>query len=327
MRKVTIYAILPPMVAHIAVDIGGTQIRAASFLSDSLKPSKIDRISTQAPSTTPLERLATLIKSIWPTEDTVAAIGVAAPGPINPYEGIIYTAPNIPGWNNLPLSKLLQERFDIPVLLGNDANLAALGEWQFGAGRGHHHLIYLTVSTGIGGGIISDDRLLLGVNGLAGELGHITVLPDGPLCGCGARGHLEALASGTAIAHWTEQELALGTPSILPVGQKLTAKQVFEAAQQGDGLAVTAFTRAGTYLGHAIADFLHVYNPSLVIIGGGVSRAGDLLFKPLQIGVRERVISPQYLHDLQITTPVLGDDAGLMGALALAQSLSQKIQV
>jgi glucokinase len=282
------------------------------------------RVSTVHPSLSPLERLYDLIASIWPEDEAVTSIGVAAPGPVDPYQGIVYAAPNIPGWIDLPLRALLEERFKAPVSLGNDANLAALGEGMFGAGLGHHHLIYMTVSTGIGGGIIIDDRLLLGVRGLAGEIGHVTVLPGGPLCGCGQYGHLEAVASGTAIARWTEQELARGAASILPAGAAITAKEVAAAAQNGDELAITAFKRAGAFIGQTLASYLHIFNPTAVIIGGGVSRSGPLLMEPMKAAMREHVISPHYLENLTLTTAALGDEVGLMGALALARHSSRE---
>jgi glucokinase len=213
----------------------------------------------------------------------------------------------------------LEEHFQVSVALGNDANLAALGEWRFGAGQGYHHLMYMTISTGIGGGIIVDDQLLLGHHGLAAEIGHVTVMLDGPLCGCGQRGHLEALASGPAIAHWVEQELAEGAVSILPADQAVTAKQVAGAAQQDDELSIAALARAGTFIGRALADFLHIFNPAIIIIGGGVAQSGALLLEPIKACLKENVLSPRYLDDLLITTAALGDEAGLMGALALAR--------
>lgn len=308
------------MSLHIAVDIGGTQLRAACYTSNSLKPIKLARTATQDGSATALERLTDLIASIWPENEKVAAIGVAAPGPTDPYNGIIYAAPNIPGWVNVPLREHLEQRFKTPVALGNDANLAALGEWKFGAGQGHHHLIYMTVSTGIGGGVIVDDRLLLGARGLATEMGHVTVVPDGPLCGCGHRGHLEAMASGLSLARWVEEELAKGAESSLPAGQPISAKMVSQAAKEGDKLARMALARSGTYIGQALASYLHIFNPSAVIIGGGVSRSGDLLMEPICAAMRAYVLTPQYVDGLLLTTAALGDEAGLMGALALARS-------
>jgi glucokinase len=305
----------------IAVDIGGTQLRAACYKPNSLTPLRIERTATRHSTETALERLTALVSHIWPQDEDVAAIGVAAPGPLDPYEGIVFEAPNIPGWDNLHLRDHLVECFKVPVAIGNDANLAALGEWKYGAGRGHHHLIYLTISTGIGGGVIVDDRLLLGVSGLAGELGHITVLPDGPLCGCGQRGHLEALASGPAIAAWVEQEIAQGVPSSLSANQTLTAKMVGYAAKNGDPLAIAAIERAGSYIGKAVADFTHIFNPSAVIIGGGVSQSGPLLLDPMRYVIKENVLSSQFSKDLLLTTAALGDEAGLVGALALAHTL------
>ena len=307
------------MKTYIAVDIGGTQLRAACYPADSKTPLKLNKISTQHPSATPLERLMELITSVWPADGTVEAISVAIPGPVDPYAGIVRTTPNIPAWENLPLQKLVEGKFNVCVLLGNDANLAALAEWKYGAGVGHHDLIYMTISTGIGGGVIVGDRLLLGVHGLGAELGHVTVIPDGPVCSCGKRGHLEAVASGPGIARWTEEQLQNGTPSMLKPGQGLTAKMIGEAAQAGDGLAIQAFARAGTLIGHTIADYLHIFNPSLLIIGGGVSNTGDLLLEPMRKAIREGVCTPSFLEDFRLVTAVLRDEVGLIGALVLAQ--------
>ena len=306
---------------YIVADVGGTHIRTACFPTQSQTPTVVKRILTKGPDT-PHERLINLITSVAPKDEEIAAIAVAAPGPLDPFEGIIFEAPNIPGWNNLPLKKLIQDQFKVPVAIGNDANLAALGEWRFGAGVGHRHLVYITVSTGIGGGVIIDNQLLLGAHGLAAELGHVTVIPDGPLCGCGKRGHLEAVTSGPAIARWVEQELSQGIPSSLSLNKPITAKDVSLAASKGDELARAALARGGTYLGIAIANYLHIFNPTVVIIGGGVSQSGESYFGPVRASLREQVLSSKYLDNLILTTSALGDDVGLMGALALAQTLN-----
>lgn len=305
---------------YIAIDIGGTQMRVAVYAAEGTTPLQQKRISTQGMGETPLDRLENLIASIWPAQGEVAAIGIAVPGPTDQRKGILYEAPNIPGWVNLPLRQILEDRFHVPVALGNDANLAALGEWEFGAGQGHHDLVYLTVSTGIGGGVICDDELLLGARGLATELGHITILPDGPICGCGQRGHLEALASGTAIAKYVASELALGTPSSLSNHSKPSAREISAAAQQGDALARAALARAGHYLGLGVANFLQIFNPTLIIFGGGVSNSLPLFIDPMREAMEKAVMSPEYLRDLSIKTAALGDEAGLMGAYALARS-------
>jgi glucokinase len=305
----------------IAVDIGGTQIRAACYAENNQTPTKIQRISTQGSDGTPLDRLIHVLEAVWP-DGNVSGVGVAAPGPLDPYQGIVINAPNIAGWMNFPLKCHLEDRFKAPFALGNDANLAALGEWKYGAGRGYHHLVYITVSTGIGGGVIIDDRLLLGERGLAAELGHVTILPDGPICSCGQAGHVESVASGPALARWAQEEIQNGAESILPAGKVLSAKDIGNAAEQGDAVAIAALARSGYYLGLALANYLQIFNPSIIVIGGGVSQVGHFLFDPLKASLQERVMSPDYLKNLTITKAALGDDVGLMGALALARSLT-----
>lgn len=307
--------------AYIAADIGGTQIRVAVYAADGdHTPLNQKRIPTTGVEQTPVERLTGLIKELWPSDQKVVAVGAAAPGYVDSEHGIIYDSPNIPGWVDLNLQGLLQDRFKVPVFVGNDANLAAMGEWKFGAGRGHHHLLYLTISTGIGGGVIQNDRLLLGSRGLAAEFGHVTVVPDGPVCGCGQRGHLEAVASGPAISRYVADQLAQGVPSMLLEGPLPSARDISLAAEQGDELARSAITRSGTFIGQALADFLHLFNPSIVIFGGGVSRSGPMLLDPVRAALPQRIMSPEYVRNLVITTAALGDDAGLVGAFALAQA-------
>jgi glucokinase len=309
---------------YIAVDIGGTRIRVALYAKDQIEPLKQERIFTQGPGG-PMERLVNLIKDLWPIENDVLSIGAAAPGPLNPKSGVLYRAPNIPGWDNLPLRQILEDAFHVPVAVGNDANMAALGECRFGAGKGHSDLIYITISTGIGGGVMLDDRLVLGARGLAAEIGHVTVVPNGPLCGCGKRGHLESVASGTAIARWMREQVASGLSSTLSGKEIITAKDVAEAADQGDALAVQAMTQAGTFMGVALADYMHIFNPTMVILGGGVSRSGPNYMDPMKEALRTHVISPQYLENLEISLAALGDDAGLLGTLELARMQYQKL--
>lgn len=303
----------------IAVDIGGTHIRVAVYENEKITPLTHKRVRSHALEPGVYGRLALAIESVWPEDGQVTAIGLASPGPLDPHTGTILDTPNIPEWTNFPLGDKLSAQFKVPVHLDNDANLACLGEWKYGAGQGHSHVLYLTISTGIGGGVISHDRLLQGYHGLAAELGHVTVDPDGPLCSCGFRGHLEAFASGPAIARYVTEQLEAGVKSTLRADPGLSARQVAEAAQAGDRLARDAFARAGEHLGIGVANFLHTFDPSIVIFGGGVSQVGDLLFKPFEQSLRARVFHPRYLEKLIITTAALGDDAGLLGALALAR--------
>jgi glucokinase len=308
------------MKRYIAVDVGGTQIRVAVYSDNSITPLEQKKIKTQGDNKTPLERLIALLEEIWPNEGQVDSIAIGAPGYLDPKKGIVISAANIPGWEDLPLSSILYDKFKVPVYLGNDANLAALGEWKFGAGQGHRDLLYLTISTGIGGGIIMENQLINGAKGMAGEVGHVIAVPDGPMCNCGKRGHLEAVSSGPAIAHYVKEKLAAGVPSVFPADSSPSAKEIAAAARDGDKLSNEAFEIAGFYLGRTIAGFLHILNPSILILGGGVSQSGDLLLNPMKASLAEYVISPEYINNLTITTAALGDDAGLLGALALSQS-------
>lgn len=313
------------MKTTIAVDIGGTHIRAASYALDSQSAVKIQRTTTRGNNQKIEDRLTELIQSVWPEDSQVLAVAAASPGPLNPKTGTVLSSPNIPEWREFPLQAYIENHFQVPVQIGNDANLAALGEWKYGAGVGKENLVYLTISTGIGGGVISDGELLVGISGLAGELGHITVLPGGPMCGCGQRGHLEAVASGPSITRWVREQLEDRADSSLNLENSLTSKIIAEAARGGDPLALSAFLRAGTFIGHAIADFLHIFNPSVVIIGGGVSKAGNLLLDPIRSAVPERLMSPAYLEGVQIIPAALGDDVGLMGALALSREMLARL--
>ncbi len=310
----------------IAVDIGGTHLRAAAYGPERLQPIAQQRVETRASEAGIFGRLVKVIEAIWPKDQPVEGIGVASPGPLDPYTGMILDTPNIKEWHNFPLAPNLSSHFEVPVFLDNDANLAGLAEWKYGAGQGHHHVLYMTVSTGIGGGVIVNDRLLQGYHGLAAEVGHMTVLPDGPLCGCGQPGHLEALASGPAIARYVLGELTTGAKSSLRPDPNLSAREVAEAAGRGDALARSAFDRAGQYLGIAVANLLHIFDPSIVIFGGGVSKAGPLLFDPFDASLKQRVLNARYLDGLVITRAALGDDAGLLGALGLAQISLQFVE-
>jgi glucokinase len=300
----------------IAIDIGGTQLRVAVYPHNSTNPINLRRAPSYGMEPGVFDRLTSLIDSVWPDE-AVDAICAAVPGPLNPHTGIVLETPNIPAWTNYPLVELLTKKYNVPVYIGNDANLAVLGEWLYGAGKGHHDIVYLTISTGIGGGVICDDKLIEGFRGMATELGHITVLPGGPVCSCGIRGHLEAVASGTAIAKYVSEQIDAGRKSSLEA-RALSARQISEAAQKGDELAREAFVRAGEYIGQASADYLHMFNPSILIFGGGVSLSGNLLFDPVKDSIRRHIMDKSYLDGLVITTAELGDDAGLLGSLAQA---------
>jgi glucokinase len=302
----------------VAVDIGGTHVRAATYEPNSIKPLYHKRTRSHGTETGVFNRLVETIGAVWQA-DKVDAIGIASPGPLDPHTGTILDTPNIPEWENFPLGPKLREHFGVPVYLDNDANMAGLAEWQYGAGKGHDNLVYLTISTGIGGGVISQGCLLQGFHGMGAELGHMIIDPHGPPCGCGQLGHVESFSSGPAIARYVRDQIDAGHKSSLKSELKLSAAQVAVAAQQGDALAIAAFERAGHYLGIAVANYLAIFDPSILIFGGGVSQAGDLLFHPFRESLKKHVFHPHYLDELVITAAALGDDAGLLGALALAR--------
>ena len=302
----------------VAVDIGGTHIRTALYEPDHIQPLAHQRVRSYGRQPGVYDRLVQAIEAVWKPGE-VSAIGVASPGPLDPYTGTILSTPNIPEWKNFPLADELSAHFHVPVRLENDANLAGYGEWNFGAGKGYHDLVYITISTGIGGGVISNDRMLQGYHGLGAELGHMTIDPDGPLCGCGQPGHIEAFSSGTAIARYVAEQIRGGANTTLQAEGDLNTAQIAQAAQAGDKLAIAAFERAGQYLGIAMANYLSIFDPSILIFGGGVSQVGDLLYNPFEASLRNHIFHPHYLEDLVITQAALGDDAGLLGALAWAR--------
>jgi glucokinase len=233
---------------------------------------------------------------------------------------VLSSAPNLPGWRDVPICRYLEERLGVPARLENDANAAALGEHVYGAGRGCRHLIYMTVSTGIGGGLIIDGRLYRGATGVAGELGHMTIEPDGPLCGCGNRGCLEALASGTGIAARGEELVAQGGSALLArLAQEqgdLTAETVSRAAGQGDIACQGIIRRAGYYLGIGFASYVNIFNPEVIIIGGGLAKVGELLLGPARVEMAARAMR-EALKAVQLRPAELGDYAGVMGMVAL----------
>lgn len=309
----------------IGVDLGGTQVRAGlvSQRGEILHREATLTRAAEGPEAV-IGRIERLVRDVARDVglDAVGAVGVASPGPLDPWTGVVRFTPNLPGWHDIPLRDILREHLGVSVYVGNDANLAALGEYRFGAGQGIDDLIYITVSTGIGGGILIGGQLLLGRHGYAAEVGHQTVEAEGPACNCGNVGCLEALASGTAIAREARVAVAAGEETQMremcggDIWQ-LSARVVAEAAVAGDSVARDIVTNAGYYLGVGIINLMHLFNPRRVILGGSVIKAGDLLLEPMWAVIRERV-QPAYLEDFDIVEAALGDDVGILGAAALA---------
>lgn len=308
---------------HIGIDLGGTRIRAGRFASGLDLEARSETLTRdeEGPEAV-INRMVEQAKRVWPAPDadvTVRAIGVSAPGPIDPIAGVITTPPNLAGWHNVPLGSVLEDRLGARVYLGNDANLAALAEYEMGAGRGRRHMIYLTISTGIGSGVIVDGQLLLGSRGLASECGHLMMVVDG-----GRVASLEREAAGPAIARQTVAALQSGEQSAISemVGgdlSQVTAREVGQAAKAGDALGRRLIHRAGWMIGLGIVGMLHAFNPEIIVIGGGVAKGtGELLFTPMWEAIREHALDASFWRDLEIVPAVLGEDVCLIGAGALA---------
>ena len=247
-------------------------------------------------------------------------IGIAAAGIIDCGKGEVIFSPNLPGWNEVPLRDAVERKFGVPTYLGNDANLAALGEWRFGVKREVANLIYITVSTGIGGGIIADGKLYIGACGTAGEVGHMTIDVNGPHCNCGSVGCWEALASGTALAREAVRQINQGAhTSIIELVDgdmsRIDAKVVSVAAEQGDELAKELISHLGYYFGVGLANLVNIFNPELILIGGGLAKMGDLLLKPAITVVKQRAFTTP-ANRVEIRPALLGDDSGVLGAVA-----------
>jgi glucokinase len=312
--------------AIIGVDLGGTRIRAARFDQDLKALGREETLTAAHEGLEPaLRRVMGRVEAVWPENaDEVVGIGVSAPGPVNPKTGVIVAPPNLPGWHNVPLRQLIEDRFGRPTYLNNDGNCAVLAEVRRGVARGYKHVVYITVSTGIGGGIISHGRLIVGAHGLGSEVGHLVLSPE-----AGLGGSIEKMGAGPAIAREAVLRLEAGAHSKIrdAVGgdlSQVTARVVGEAAAAGDPLGIELIARTGRIVGILIANLMHLLNPEIFIIGGGVTNAGDLLLEPMKQAVRAFAIDESYWRDVPIVRASLGDDVGLIGAAALVQMANEK---
>ncbi|HEV2859986.1 MAG TPA: ROK family protein [Pyrinomonadaceae bacterium] len=308
--------------AIAAIDIGGTKIALGLADTEGGEP-VFHRFPTRlgdGPRRIMEAALGELERMAGERGARVVAAGVGCGGPLDRGRGLILSPPNLPGWDEFPVVRMVEERLGVPVLLDNDANAAALGEHEYGAGRGFRHLIYLTISTGIGGGIIIGGRLVHGVGDGAGEVGHMVVEPGGPPCPCGGRGCLEALCSGTSIARRAAEALSRGDrPSTLLEAEEVTARAVAEAAARGDALAAEVWDETVRYLALGLSNIIAVLAPEAIILGGGVSTAGEQLLTPLRRLVRESVrIMP--VERVRILQAALGADSAVYGALLLGRA-------
>jgi glucokinase-like ROK family protein len=309
----------------VGVDMGATHMHTvvADFLAHVIQEEEIPFDVLDGPALCLAQadlQVRRLLQKAGIAIEQVLAAGVGVPGPVLAEAGVVSAPPIMPGWDNYPIRDHLQRLWGCPVSLNNDAEMGALGEWAFGAGRIRRHMAYIKVGSGVGAGLILDGRIYRGAAGLAGEIGHLTIQENGPRCSCGNHGCLEALAGGAAIARNAIQVVQSGKrtqlANIRPV-ESISARHVGEAARLGDLAAQEIVANAGEYLGIAIAGVINLSNPSMVVVGGGVAQMGDLLLEPLRRVVRERCLRPA-VQSVSITAAVLGRRSSSMGAVVQA---------
>lgn len=317
----------------LAIDFGGTQIRSA-LVGQHGEVDQVQFCDTRAgdnPSTV-LTRIADTAQNALDHAgvkiEACAAIGVAAPGPLDYTQGTVLRAPNIPGFENVEVSQPLQERFGLPTFLGNDANLAVLAEHEYGVGKGISNMVYVTISTGVGAGILIDGELLLGSAGNAGEVGQMTIDFHAPIHTSGNIGCVEQFGAGLGIARYAEELLPSYPTSSLNktfhTQGELSALDISVAARNGDPLANIAWQRAIDALGAGFVSFIHVLNPSLIVVGGGVANAGTFLIEPIRNYVKKYAM-PGFKEDLQIVPWTLGEKIGILGAASWARRQLDKL--
>ncbi len=315
------------MSSHVVgIDIGGTKLatvvadKDGKILQKVRKPTESERGPRHAVQLL-LEMVDEVIALGGLRCEDISGIGVSCGGPLDTKTGIIYSPPNLPGWDALPLKEMIESEFHIPTVIENDANASALAEARFGGGRGYDYVLYMTMSTGIGGGIVANGKIYHGANDSAGEVGHQILLPDGPLCGCGQYGCLEALCSGPAIARRAQG--AIGDQShtkilALADGQidRVKSEHVLQAARDGDALAIALVEETAYYMGWGIANLVNILNPQIVLLGTIAVAAGDLLLDPIRRTVTEMAMQ-RPLESVKIMPAELGDSIGDLAAISL----------
>ena len=303
----------------IGVDLGGTKIYTALVDLDGniIKEKTVETLAHEGEQAV----LGRIIDTIdYVTEGTdknlIKSIGIGSPGPLDVKNGIIIENSNLP-FKNFAIVKTIKEKYDLPTYLDNDANVATLGEFMFGAGKGTENMVFITASTGIGGGAVLNGKLFRGATGNALEVGHMTVSTEGPRCGCGNLGCAEALGSGTAIGKRAKEAVSTNVTTSLKNYDNVTAKEVFKEAANGDRVAKNILNTSLTYLGIAVANTITNFDPEKVVVGGGVVNGGDIVIDTIRNVVEERCMAA-FVENCTIEKAVLGGKAGVLGAAALA---------
>lgn len=301
----------------LGVDIGGTDIKLGIVTAEGqiIESGKMPTLAGEGPGKG-AGRVAAWLREKDPGQEVTAA-GIDCAGLIDGSKGYLYYSPNLPGWEDTDLRGLFAEAVGMPVTVDNDVNCAAWGEYVLGAGRGTHHFVCLTLGTGIGGGVIADGRLYRGWQGMAGEVGHQVIDPSGPECTCGSKGCLEKLANASSIVSRAREAIAGGRGSVLEDSDSLTARDVAAAAADGDAVAIAALAEAGRVLGTGLANIVHLFNPEVIAVGGGVAGAGDLILEPARESMRAQLMD-DILARVRVVPTELGNNASLVGATMMA---------
>ncbi len=315
----------------VGVDLGGTKILAAVVTADGKIMGQAKRKTKPETGTeSVIERIVKTVDDALASAKTlrseVRAVGIGAPGPIDPDTGTVLMAPNLNGWENVPLAKTLSEQLGVPVFLDNDVNVGTLGEFVYGAGRGAKDVIGVFVGTGIGGGLIIGGQLRSGARHAAGEIGHMIVLAEGPYCGCGNRGCIEALASRTAIVNSLRMAMQSGRKTTLTEAlagggvERLSSGVLAQAWKSNDTLTVEVLTRVQYYLGLHLASLVNFLDPELIVLGGGVIEAlGEDFLQPIRRAAYQHFTQRRDASQVKIVLSQLGDNAGILGAAVAAR--------
>jgi len=311
--------------AILAIDLGGTQIRAALITPDRAVhcrravPTRdeegVDAVLARIADVAAAIRADASVQSL----PEPIGVSVSSPGPLDPWRGVVLMAPNLSGWRDVPVAERLGAALDLPIFLERDTNVAVIGEWRFGAAAGVRNAIYITVSTGVGGGIIVDGRPLVGPSGTAGEVGHVVVELDGPRCGCGGIGHVEAIASGTALARDGAALAAADPQSILARmanGAEVDAELVARAAEAGDAACVALLERAFVAIGALCASLVNLFDPDVIVIGGSIAEHHPRLFEVVRVELERRALDV-LVDRARIEPAALGADVSLIGGLPI----------
>lgn len=312
---------------RIGVDVGGTNVKLAlvdlngKIVYSNTTPTRAD-LGYEHSIQNIQVAIEELMKESNTNKDNIEAIGFGLPGQIDYKEGIVRILPNMPGWIDIPVAKIMEDKFHIPTKLDNDVRVATLGELKYGAGKGCENLVCITVGTGIGSGLVFNGKLIRGAKNAAGEIGHIKLtMGDGPICGCGDYGCFEAYASGPSIVAEAKEYIKGGKSSKFKelATEELSPYVIAQAAIQGDVVAKRIFTKMGEIIGLGLTSVINLLNPERVIIGGGVADAGDILFDPIRETIKKRAMAIQGAA-VEIVPAKLGNTAGVIGASLLIES-------